>query len=99
MSTVQILIHREVEVENCPFYATSKMEMGSERGNFFIHCTDCNARGPFSESQEAAVNGWNGAARLKEQEIKIAVNTAIITERAQPVPSPFADEDTAVVKP
>ena len=62
------LIPQTKKLEPCPFCGGRKalvQRMRFTRGGqiqimYTVYCPDCQAHGPFTESEDAAADGWNG---------------------------------------
>ncbi len=47
-----------IEIKPCPFCGCSG-ELHKDRGDWIIWCFSCGAGGPFSSSEDKAINEWN----------------------------------------
>lgn len=80
MPSIKIVKEINVIVEACPFCrseTTSYDVVNMSGGRRQVICHNCGATGSVKDTEEDAVNAWNNVARLKEEDIKQAVTTAV----------------------
>ena len=78
MSTVNILILKQVQLEVCPFCQKDAGDIAGGSGNdSFVRCSNCAATGPKNAIPETACNLWNGAIQSKVIAVQAGIAGAL----------------------
>lgn len=70
--SVSVTEEREITVLSCPFCGGDNVEIGSDGDDMSMVTCHCGARGPASDRDKEAIDGWNTRSKPMQQELKLS---------------------------